>query len=134
MKGFEMKHSLLLKHSCQHPRGLAITVTWLLLLIFYGLSGGMNTAQAQARAYVSSPCSQSVFVINTATNSVVTTIAVDQGPFGIKISPDGTRAYVAHNFNNSISVIDTATNTVTDTILIGAPFAIAITSDGAHAY
>ena len=83
-----MKHSLLPTRSHLHPRGLAITMTWLLLMIFYGLSTEMNTAQAQTRIYVTNPCTQSVSVIDTATNTVIATVT--EGvlcPIGIAITP-----------------------------------------------
>ena len=35
-----------------------------------------------------------VSVIDTATNTVVATIPVGGNPFGVAITPDGTRAYV----------------------------------------
>ena len=80
------------------------------------------------RAYVTNPDSNSVSVIDTATNSVVATIAV--GGFGVAITPDGTRAYVAGGGFNTVAVIDTATNTVVADIFVGVyvfPSGIAIT-------
>ncbi|HEX8088755.1 MAG TPA: hypothetical protein VF762_07880, partial [Blastocatellia bacterium] len=91
-----MKHILLPKHSNLHPKGLAMTVTLLLFVIIYGLSGGVSTAQAQARAYVTDSCNNAVAVIDTATNILITTIPVAAGPFAIATTPDGTRAYVTH--------------------------------------
>jgi len=76
-----------------------------------------------------------VLVIDTATNTVVATIAVGQTPFGVAITPDGTRAYVAEANSFTVSVIDTATNTVVATIpLVGTPIGVAITPDGTRAY
>jgi YVTN family beta-propeller protein len=80
------------------------------------------------RAYVTNESSNTVLVIDTATNSVVATIPVGLAPFGVAITPDGTRAYVANKNSNTVSVIDTATNTVVVTIPVGlTPVAIAIT-------
>lgn len=64
-----------------------------------------------ARAYVTNP-EGAVTVIDTATNTVVTTISLAMGFYGIAITPDGTRAYVTNPNNHTISVIDTGTNTV----------------------
>ena len=76
-----------------------------------------------------------VLVIDTATNTVVATIAVGQTPFGVAITPDGTRAYVTNQNSNTVSVIDTATNTVVATIPVGLrPAGVAITPDGTRAY
>lgn len=131
-----MKNSLSSSRTYLRTRWLAIAVTRLLIMILCGLSGGLNAAQAQTRAYVASPCSQSaVIVIDTATSSVVTTIAVEQGPFGIKITPDGTRAYVANQGTNRVSVINTATNTVIASIPVDfTPTPLAISGDGTRVY
>ena len=61
-----------------------------------------------ARAYVNNHDSGTVSVINTASNTVVDTITVGSGPYGIAITPDGNRAYVA-SYDGTVSVIDTAT-------------------------
>jgi YVTN family beta-propeller protein len=65
-----------------------------------------------------------VYVIDTATNTVSSTIATDQavntlGPHGLVITPDGKQAYVANYGANTVSVISTATNTVTSTFATG---------------
>ncbi|MEI2643979.1 MAG: beta-propeller fold lactonase family protein [Candidatus Nanopelagicales bacterium] len=79
--------------------------------------------------------SNSVSVINTATNTVTATITGFNKPWGIAISPDGSRAYVTNSGGNTVSVVNTATNTVTSSITVGsAPVGIAITPDGSHAY
>jgi YVTN family beta-propeller protein len=73
-----------------------------------------------------------VSVIDTATNTVVKTVAVGAGPRAVAITPDGAHAYVT-NFldlltvdgipvDGSVSVIELATNTVVDTVpLAGGP-------------
>ena len=100
----------------------------LFLLLSMGIGLGTATAQAQTRAYVTNNGSNTVSVIDTATNTVVATIPVGVSPFGVAITPDGTRAYVANQDSNTVSVIDTATNTVIATIPVGAnPVAVAIT-------
>jgi YVTN family beta-propeller protein len=63
------------------------------------------------RAYVTSP-EGAVTVIDTATNTVLTTIPLAMNFYGLAITPDGTRAYVSNPNNHTISVIDTGTNTV----------------------
>jgi YVTN family beta-propeller protein len=68
--------------------------------------------------------SDSVSVIDAATNTVTTTIPDDKAPIGVAITPDGKKVYVA-NFtgslgeNGTVSVIDAATNTVTATVMVG---------------
>ena len=60
-----------------------------------------------------------VSVINTATNTVAATIPVGSDPNGVSVSPDGSKVYVANYNSNTVSVINTTTNTVTATITVG---------------
>ena len=91
-------HQLLHRTIWQH---LSIV---LFLLLSMGVGLGTATAQAQTRAYVTNDSgSNSVSVIDTATNTVVATIAVGQFPFGVAITPDGTRAYVTNTLDNKSS-------------------------------
>jgi YVTN family beta-propeller protein len=100
-------------------------ITWCLLV---------NSAQAQTRAYVTNGSSNTISVIDTASETVVATIPVGVIPFGVAITPDGTRAYVTNIQDNTVSVIDSATNTVIATIPVGnSPEGIAITPNGARA-
>src|SRR3979490_3151226 len=116
------------------------TSGWLLLrgacLVFLlGMALFAISAQAQTFAYVTNTFANTVSVIDTASNTVVATIAVGGGPFGVAITPDGNRAYVANLFDNTVSVIDTAKKTVVATVALGnAPFGVAITPDGTRAY
>jgi YVTN family beta-propeller protein len=56
-------------------------------------------------------------VIDTVTNTVVTTVTVGACPDGVAVTPDGKQAYVANGCSSSVSVIDTATNMVVATVL-----------------
>src|SRR5713101_797837 len=76
---------------------------------------GAGAADAQDFAYVANAASNSVSVIDTASNTVVATVGV--GKSGVAITPDGTRAYVSEL--NSVSVIDTTSNTVVATVGVG---------------
>ena len=101
---------------CLHR--LFIAVIFLLLL----LNGSSAiTTEAQARAYVTNSCGNSVSVIDTDTNTIVATIPVGINPLGVTITPDGTRVYVTNQGSNTVSVIDAATNTVIATIPVGVP-------------
>jgi YVTN family beta-propeller protein len=57
------------------------------------------------RAYVTNIVDDTVSVIDTATNTVVATVAVGNAPGAVAISPDGTRAYVANNQDGTVSVL-----------------------------
>ena len=69
-----------------HRFSLAAICLWLVL---NGISA--ITTQAQARAYVTNFCSNTIAVIDVDTNTVVTTIPVGLNPFGVTITPDGAR-------------------------------------------
>src|SRR5712671_3141612 len=84
----------------------------------------LGSAQSLAQnAYITNMGSNSVSVINTATNTVIATIPVGNLPFAVAVSPDGRKVYVTDDTSNlhsdTMSVIDTATNTVTATIPVG---------------
>jgi YVTN family beta-propeller protein len=118
-----------------HQRASSTVATCLLLLVFCGLSGEATTARAQTRAYVTN-CgdNNTVSVIDTTTNTVVTTVPVPSAYFPAA-TPDGTRVYVTNRIFHTVSVIDTTTNTVISTVPVGFfPAGLAITPDGARAY
>ena len=99
-------------------------VTVLALLMLVSISG------ATPYAYITTSGSN-VSVIDTATNTVTTTVNVVGGAFGITVLPSATRVYVGNNGGNTVSVINTETNTVTATVNVGRSSAgISITPDG----
>src|SRR5262245_52243069 len=88
-------------------------------------------ATATPFAYVGSS-GPNVSVIDTATDTIVTTIPVDAAVGGIVVSPDGSRVYVTPY---SIKVIDTATNTVIATVPnFGTTFSPVLSPDGTRLY
>ena len=106
-------------------------VTLTLFLAVFGASAVL----AQTRAYVVNRNSDSVSVIDAATNTVVATVPVGNAPLQVAVTPNGAFAYVTNESDNSVSVISAATNTVVATVPVGAfPSAIAITPNGAFAY
>jgi outer membrane autotransporter protein len=86
------------------------------------------------------PGSNTISVLDVATNTLVTTITptpVQFAPAGVAVTPDAKFAYVANRDSGTVSVIDTTTNTVTVTIpgLGGTQLqGVAITPDGKLAY
>ncbi|OLE77460.1 hypothetical protein AUG19_00430 [archaeon 13_1_20CM_2_54_9] len=68
-----------------------------------------------AFAYTANAAASTVSVIDTATNTVITTVGVGSTPYGVTITPDGKFAYVGNEYSSTVSVIDTSTNTVVDT-------------------
>ncbi len=99
------------------------------------LTGATSSAFAvTARTFVAN-AGGSVDVIETATNTVLTSFAIGGTPRYVALKPDGTRAYVTNQTTNSVFVFNTSTNTLVTTIGVGAsPMGIAVTSDGSTAY
>jgi YVTN family beta-propeller protein len=86
----------------------------------FALAGLLGSAQSLAQnAYITNLGSNSVSVIDTATNTVTVTIPVGVGPYGVAVSQDGSKLYVTNETSDTVSVIDTATNTVIATIPVG---------------
>ncbi|WP_208025575.1 YncE family protein [Niastella caeni] len=71
-----------------------------------------------SKAYVANGGDNTVSVIDPATKTVITTIAVDADPVGAWVGYDG-KMYVDNEEGESISVVDVATNTVVQTIPLG---------------
>ena len=59
------------------------------------------------KAYVTT-IFDNVSVIDTATNTLSTTIGVGNSPLGVAVTPDGTKAYVTNYDDATVSVINTA--------------------------
>ena len=68
------------------------------------------------RLYVPNHDTDSVSVIDTTTDELITNIQVAPNPHWVAFTPDGTKAYTANHDSNLVSAIDPATNTVTATI------------------
>lgn len=69
--------------------------------------------------------------IDTATHTILATVATGNIPIGIGVTPDGATGYVGNNASGTVSVVDLATYTVTTTLSGLGLSAIAITPDGA---
>ena len=64
------------------------------------------------RLYVSTGRGKRVFIIDTATNTVLNSVEVGQRPWGIALSLDGKTLYSANGPSNDVSVVDLATASV----------------------
>lgn len=92
--------------------------------------------QNATRAYVANFASDSVSVIDLATNAVTATVTLPAGarPVRLTACADG-KLYVSNNGNNTVSVVDMATNAVASTIAAGLqPVGIASHPDGSAVY
>jgi len=110
---------------CARPLVLVIASTLLMTI-------GANPATASpGRAYVSNNGSDTVTVVDTATNTVIAVIPVGDRPRGLAVTADGARVFVANEGDNNVSVISTASNTVVATVPVGrAPRSVAIAPAG----
>ncbi len=86
-------------------------------------------------AYISNYASNSVSVIDIATNNVIATVPVGTCPSGVAVNPEGTEAYVANTMDSTVSVIDTAINSITATVPVGlCPIGVAVNPSGTKVY
>ena len=85
--------------------------------------------------YVANTNSNTVSVINPATNTVVATIPVGSTPLGVAFNADNGFMYVTNANSNTVSVINPATNTVTATIPVGSqPRGVAFNPNNGYMY
>jgi YVTN family beta-propeller protein len=80
---------------------------------------GVGVDPATDTIYVANEGSNSVSVIDGATNTVTTTIGVGTYPLGVGVDPATHTVYATNEVSGTVSVIDGATNTVTATIGVG---------------
>jgi len=89
----------------------------------------MGTAMAPdgKELYVTSGRGNSVIVIDTETNTVLTTIPVGQRVWGLALSPDGKNLFTANGSSNDVSVIDVKARKEVTRIKAGdGPWGVAI--------
>jgi len=91
----------------------------------YGIEQGKNPSAVGVNPntdmiYVANYSSNNVSVIDSNTNSVVTTISVGDWPDAVGVNPNTNKIYVANWGSNSVSVIDGETNSVATTISVGS--------------
>lgn len=92
---------------------------------------GTMAGHAAPKAYVGLFGDNTVAVIDTGTNRVLTTIPIPAGPHGLAMSPDGRRVYASSDGASTVSVISTVTDRVVSAIEVGkSPHGLAITPDG----
>jgi len=108
---------------------LATFLRWLIIGALFGMGAAVHAAPF---AYISNAGSNTVSVINIATNAVVATVPVGAFPAGVAVNPAGAFAYVANRDSNNVSVIDTHTNTVVGSpVPVGAsPIGVAVNAAG----
>src|SRR5229473_3362239 len=81
--------------------------------------------------YVTNSASDTIDVVDPATNKVVRVIHGIELPHGIVFSPDGTRIYVSDEAESVLDVVDRASGDILRKVpLSGRPNNVAITKDG----
>lgn len=90
-----------------------IALAGLLLLSVVGLA---HPVLASPFAYITNSGSNTVSVMDLATNTVAGTIPVGSNPQGVAVSPAGTQVYVCNYGTNDISIIDTVSGAVVATL------------------
>jgi len=118
-----------------------LKITLIMALTFFVL---VSIAGATPYAYITNEGSNTVSVIDTATNSVAATVNVGNYPYGVAISPDGNMVYVTDYaiangvYGLSVSVIDTSRNSVIATWptfdTMASPRGVAVSPDEAKLY
>ncbi len=79
------------------------------------------------KVYVANANSNSVTVIDGATNAVASTVPVGTNPAAVAVNPVTDEVYVANFGSNTVTVIDGATNAVASTVAVGTnPEAVAV--------
>ncbi|MEA2551190.1 MAG: hypothetical protein QOE25_959 [Actinomycetota bacterium] len=72
-----------------------------------------------SRLYVAGNLTDSIYIVNPATRSVVATVPVGHLPYGVALSPDGSLAFVTSWGGKTVTVVDTATKKVVRTVRVG---------------
>ena len=87
-------------------------------------------------AYITNIVGNSVSVIDTADNTVVTTIPVAGNPYGVATSSDGKRVYIGNYGTGKLSTIDAVNNTIIGSAVpVGTrPIGVALTPDNSYVY
>ena len=80
---------------------------------------GTGATHAQLNAYVANASSNSISVIDTATNTVTATLPLEGSPRGIAIDSVRSLAYVATASQDTVTVLDLLTNAVVAVVPIG---------------
>ena len=80
---------------------------------------GIAVNASGTRLYVAGNFSDTLYVVNPATKSVVKTARVGHLPYGVALSPDGSLAFVSNGGAKTVSVVDTKTANVVRTVRVG---------------
>jgi len=110
--------------------------SFLLVLLSFSFFSHPVHASTSERVYVANTSANTVSVIDSVTNNVISTVPIGHNPgYKIAVSPDGSKVYVPNITDGTVSVIDAQSNSVVTTISVGGEADdIAIKSDGSQVY
>ena len=102
-----------------HKRNTFIKLLWISMIVFSML---MSISGAMPFAYITNAGSNSVSVIDIATNKVTATVNLEPThlPLEVAVTHSGTKVYLTNPNDNIVSVINTSTNTITANVPVGA--------------
>ncbi len=87
------------------------------------------------KAYVAGQAANQVFVVNTQTDALITTIGVGAEPVAVVAAKDGSAVYVVSHEADTVTKIDTQTDSVVATLPIGEhPWGASLRADGSLLY
>jgi YVTN family beta-propeller protein len=87
---------------------------------------GIAVNAGGTRLYVAGNLSDTLYVVNPVTRTVVKRIPVGHLPYGVALSPDGSRVFVTNQGAQTVSVVDPKAGAVVRTVTVGThPSAIA---------
>ena len=99
------------------------------------IQGPTSPAPTTSRAYIANQGTNSIEVLDLATNALIGNIPVGRVPAHIAVNSIGTRVYVTNATSNDVSVIDAGSATVIATVPVGdGPTGIAVTPDDSRVY
>lgn len=105
------------------------------VMINVGANPTSVTANATGtRIYVANTNSNTVSVVDPATNTLLTTIPVSTAPAKVVVNLQGTRVYVTHTNSNVIGIINTSNNSYSTVTLPGLAAGIAVNPAGTIVY
>lgn len=86
---------------------------------------GLGVAPDGTRLYVAEEFVDRLAVVDTATATELTSVAVGSQPTVVDVTPDGSRAYVVNSGDSTLSILDTGTDTIVGTVLTVDDFPLA---------
>jgi len=90
-----------------------------------------NTYTGATRAIVANSGGNTISVLDTVNDALLTTISVGNQPVALAVSSDGTTGYVANYVDSTVTQVNLTTDTPVTTIAVGGqPTSVALTAAG----